>query len=66
MDNYDEWLTEMIITHGVERGHEWLVLGNNRTLPDIALQKEHWTLRGGLEGWHFTQKAIDYLRERNK
>lgn len=63
MDNYDEWLTEMLIIHGVDRGHSWEAVGRNRTLPNSALYLGHWTLHRG--GWHFTQKAVDYLNERS-
>ena len=56
---YDEWLTEMLITHGVDRPHKWEPHGDytNRAIP-----MGHWDAQGGK--WYFTQEAVDYLRQK--
>ena len=58
---YDEWLTEMLIKHGVDRPHKWEKHGEyvytNRAIP-----MGHWDAQGGK--WYFTQEAVDYLRQK--
>ena len=56
---YDEWLTEMLIKHGVDRPHKW---ENHSKYSDTAIRLGHLDAQGGK--WYFTQEAVDYLRQK--
>ena len=59
--SYDEWLTEMLIKHGVDRPHEWERHGK---YANEAIRRYHWHTIGNPITWTFTQEAVDYLRQK--
>lgn len=56
---YDEWLTEMLVKHGIDRPHKW---ENHGEYSDKAIPLGHWDAQGGK--WHFTQESVDYLKQK--
>ena len=58
---YDEWLTEMLIKHGVDRPHEWE--NHGKYLSDEAISLRHWRTIGNPITWHYTQEAVEYLKQ---
>lgn len=58
---YDEWLTEMLIKHGVDRPHKWEQHGK---FVDKAIPLRHWRTIGNPITWMFTQEAVDYLKRK--
>lgn len=58
---YDEWLTEMLIKHGVDRPHMWENHGghSNRAIP-----MGHWRIIRIPTTWCYTQEAVDYLKQK--
>ena len=61
---YDDWLTEQIIKHGVTRPHKW---ENHEGHSYKAIPVGHWVCVASAElnkAWTFTQKAVDYLKEK--
>ncbi len=60
---YDEWLTEMLIKHGVDRPHKWEKHGE---YVYKAISLYHWRVIviGKPATWYFTQEAVDYLKQK--
>ena len=58
---YDEWLTEMLIKHGVDRPHKWEKHGE---YVYKAVPLRHWHTIGNPITWMFTQEAVDYLKRK--
>lgn len=60
---YDEWLTEMLIKHGVDRPHKWEQHGK---FVYKAISLYHWRVIviGKPATWYFTQEAVDYLKKK--
>ena len=64
MDEYDEWLTEMLIKYGVDRPHAW---ENHYNFTSTAIPQRHWVIDATADNnkaWTFTQKAVDYLKQK--
>ena len=49
---YDEWLTEMLIKHGVDRPHKWEQHGK---FVYKVIPLRHWKTIGNPITWYFTQ-----------
>ena len=58
---YDEWLTEMLIKHGVDRPHKWEQHGK---FVYKVIPLRHWKTIGNPITWIFTQAAVDYLKQK--
>ena len=60
---YDEWLTEMLIKHGVDRPHKWEKHGE---YVYKAISLYHWRVIviGKPATWYFTQEAVAYLKQK--
>ena len=58
--SYDEWLTEMLIKHGVDRPHEW----EKCEYSDKAIVLGHWKTIGNQITCTFTQEAVNYLKQK--